>query len=87
MEDTLKKRALQRSKAKAAASGLSDADKILLQLLLDLREFGRELETHGVAVSSSESYLALLEMVRPAERFLSTGDGAVAGAEAGTATS
>ena len=49
-------------------ASLSDEDKIRLQLLLDVEEFGQALEAIGVNVAQLEPYQALLEMVQQAEK-------------------
>ena len=46
MEEALAKRKIK-SKAKGNKQGLSDADKILLQLLLDVRSFGDQVSVSG----------------------------------------
>ena len=53
---------------------MSDSDKILLQLLLDVRLFGGELQALLGPAASAEAdcapYRQLCELVAPAERFL-----------------
>jgi len=49
-------------------ASLSDEDKIRLQLLLDVEEFGQALEAIGVNTTQLEPYQALLEMVQQAEK-------------------
>ena len=62
MEEALAKRKIK-SKAKGNKAGLSDADKILLQLLLDVRAFGDQLSSHGLEQKSCEAYVKLLAEV------------------------
>ena len=57
-----------KSKAKGNKGGLSDADKILLQLLLDVRSFGDTLKTHGVDHTTNEEYVKLLAEVIKGKR-------------------
>jgi len=61
----------RRSKLKAnAGSTISDSDKISLQLLLDVRAYGRGIENLG-SLYVLPSYAALLAEVAPAEKLLS----------------
>jgi len=68
MEETLKRRS--KSKQKTADKGLTDTDKMLLQLLFDVNEFGVELKNMGLQIDTCEAYQELLNEVKPAERFL-----------------
>ncbi|CAM9593693.1 unnamed protein product [Ectocarpus fasciculatus] len=66
MENTLNKRrvtARRGSRAGAGDQGPSDKDKIMMQLRLDVREFGKEAARLGVDVSSFPPYERLLEVV------------------------
>ncbi|CAN0116944.1 unnamed protein product [Scytosiphon promiscuus] len=66
MENTLNKRrvtARRGSRAGAGDQGPSDKDKIMMQLRLDVSEFGREASRLGVDTSSFPPYQRLLEVV------------------------
>jgi conserved oligomeric Golgi complex subunit 2 len=76
MEDALKKRRGGRAvtrrgstlgaadgAAATAAANLSDTDKIVMQLLLDAQEFGRELTALGLDTAACEPYQAMLAEV------------------------
>ncbi|CAM9502390.1 unnamed protein product [Ectocarpus sp. 8 AP-2014] len=66
MENTLNKRrvtARRGSRAGAGDQGPSDKDKIMMQLRLDVREFGKEAARLGVDASSFPPYEGLLEVV------------------------
>ncbi len=57
--------------AGGASVGLSDSEKILLQILLDVAAFGVELESNSdLVMSDCESYIKLVTEVSPAARFL-----------------
>jgi len=49
-------------------SARTDEDKIRLQLLLDVQEYGRIISSLGIDANSVSSYSELLEMVAQAER-------------------
>eukprot|EP01102_Stenamoeba_stenopodia_P000504 TRINITY_DN10491_c0_g1_i1.p1 TRINITY_DN10491_c0_g1~~TRINITY_DN10491_c0_g1_i1.p1 ORF type:complete len:777 (-),score=153.84 TRINITY_DN10491_c0_g1_i1:104-2434(-) len=55
-------------KAQTSSSGMSDNDKILLQLYLDVREFGEELKRFGIDTSSFAPYNQLLASVKEGEK-------------------
>jgi len=54
---------------------LTDEDKIRLQLLLDVEEFGAELRALGVDVANLEPFQTLIEVVRQAEKEKAKADG------------
>ncbi len=51
-------------------SGLSDTDKITLQLFLDVHEYGQQLVRFGLAPASMPSFVRLLEVVTPSQAVL-----------------
>lgn len=52
----------------AAAAGMSDSDKICLQLFLDVQEHGRHISKFGLDPEELASYRQLLATVTPADR-------------------
>lgn len=54
--------------AAGPGAGLSDSDKICLQLFLDVQEHGRQIARFGLVAEQLESYNALLATVTPADR-------------------
>ncbi|XP_071784531.1 conserved oligomeric Golgi complex subunit 2-like [Asterias amurensis] len=66
MEDSLKRlKALRKTDAAAATTqqGTSDDDKIRLQLALDVRFFGEQIQSMGVSSDNIQPYQELLELV------------------------
>lgn len=51
----------------ADAGGMTDSDKITLQLHLDVMEFGRQLERFGVQGEQLPAFGKLLESVTPGQ--------------------
>ena len=68
------RRAAEDARPLTQSKGLSDSDKMLLQLLLDVRQFGSELQAllgpHASAEADCAPFRQLCELVAPAERFL-----------------
>eukprot|EP00878_Enallax_costatus_P035452 GHUV01039536.1.p1 GENE.GHUV01039536.1~~GHUV01039536.1.p1 ORF type:complete len:203 (-),score=70.56 GHUV01039536.1:182-790(-) len=54
--------------AAGGAAGMSDSDKICLQLFLDVQEHGRQIVKFGLVPEELESYRQLLVTVTPADR-------------------
>lgn len=67
MEKTLKRRGKSGAGKKG---GISDADKIGLQLYLDAVALGEELEGHDVDLTAAGGYQSLLEEVQQFKAFL-----------------
>lgn len=76
MENTLNKRrvtARRGSRAGGADQGPSDKDKIMMQLRLDVAEFGREAAQLGVDLTSTKVFGHLLDVVEATSEEPSTG--------------
>jgi len=54
--------------AAGAAAGMSDSDKINLQLYLDVQEHGRQISRFGLVAEELQSYTQLLTTVTPADK-------------------
>lgn len=54
--------------AGAGTAGMSDSDKICLQLHLDVQEHGRQIAKFGLVAVELDSYRQLLATVRPADQ-------------------
>lgn len=70
MEDSLKRLKKARDKQPLSslvnATGISDDDKIRLQLVLDVEYFGKQISSLGIESSSISSFSALVELVESA---------------------
>lgn len=72
MEDALKKRGRgNKSKLQSGGSQLSDADKILLQLYLDVKAVGEDIKGHGIEPGDIPEFQELFAQVEPAKELLS----------------
>ncbi|GAX80853.1 hypothetical protein CEUSTIGMA_g8288.t1 [Chlamydomonas eustigma] len=65
-EESLKR--LKKATADVAGDGMSDSDKIGLQLYLDAQEYGNQLTQFGLVPAQLTSYQALLHSVSPSQR-------------------
>lgn len=70
MEESLKRLKKAKSGSGATSQGLSDDDKIRLQLYLDVKQFGEKIESLGLESSSIEAYQKLYELVASASNNL-----------------
>lgn len=52
----------------AVGAGMSDSDKICLQLNLDVQEHGRQISKFGLVAEDLESYRQLLAAVKPPDK-------------------
>ncbi len=64
MEESLKR--LKRGKAQSASTGMSDDDKIRLQLSLDVKEFGKQIEKLGIQKEDVNKFVELEGLVNSA---------------------
>lgn len=60
------------------SSGMSDSDKITLQLYLDVQEYGQQMTRLGLTPSSLQSYQSLLQAVTPPPAVLAAAPAAAA---------
>ena len=57
-------------KGSGAGTGLSDSDKITVQVWLDVRAFGEEVSKLGLSTAQCASYSTLLAETASAERMV-----------------